>query len=440
LLVLRFLHGELDGRGFVLRFGPLLAFQLCVSTELLLTFTLALAGACVLAGSCVPSVRTELRRLIVPLTASYGVAAVLTVPLVVYLVTGFESRSINPPSGYPADLANLVVPTELSWLTNHWTSAQAERFLGNRGENGAYLGLPLLAIAGSTLWARRRTAAGRFLASCLAVGILAELGNGLHVFGHRYAPLPWALPAHLPAFDNVLPVRLSVFVALVVAVIAALWASARSVPLAVRVCLVLAAVGFTLPDPYLRYWRAAPTNPAFFADGIYRDCLRLHETVLVLPYGPLSDAMLWQAETGFGWRLADGYLRPAPPHSLPYWQTAVELDDQVILPGTPATFRRLARRQHVTTIVQFPRRLRLWSPLVAGLHDREAVGGIYLYRLSGTLAGCRSRSGHRGASSTSSTPTSARAASSASRRASSCSAAASTRSSCSTASRTRRAT
>ena len=48
----------------------------------------------------------------------------------------------------------------------------------------------------------------------------------------------------------------------------------------------------------------------FFADGLYRSCLGPDENVAVFPYGHAGDSMLWQAESGFGFRLAGGYLYP----------------------------------------------------------------------------------------------------------------------------------
>ena len=48
----------------------------------------------------------------------------------------------------------------------------------------------------------------------------------------------------------------------------------------------------------------------FFADGLYRSCLGADENIAVFPYGHAGDSMLWQAESGFGFRLAGGYLYP----------------------------------------------------------------------------------------------------------------------------------
>jgi hypothetical protein len=438
LLVLRYVEGALDARGLVLRLGPLLALQLLLSTELALTLTLALVVACVAAFALVRSSRPALRGLWRPLAGAYLLAGVLASPLLAYAVADFQRGSLNEPSHFPADLLNIVVPTPLAALHNAWSDRTAAAFIGNNAENGAYLGLPLLSIVAWFAWQRRRRPAARLLLVLLAVAIVAELGPDLRVRGATYAPLPWKLVAGLPALDNVLPVRFALYVVLVAAVIAALWA-AGSAPLAARVLLPAAAVAATFPSLGHGYWHGHPHRVAFFADGTYRACLEPGATLLALPYPSISGAMLWQAEAGFRFRLADAWLSPLVPDGVPHRAAFEALHDDSVPAGGGRELVALARASHAEAIIVDPSADVPWNQVLAHTGvARLTLGGVDVYDLSGTLAACRSRSGRRGASSTSSTPTTGRAASSASRRTSSCSRAARTRSSCSTASPTPR--
>ena len=420
LLLVRYVEASLGDRALVLRLGPLLAVQFLFSTELLFTLTLAILVAAVVAAASIPSRRARLRRLWRPLAGAYCAAGVLVSPLLAYALWHFQRGSLNEPGRFSADLLNLVLPTPLTALNGDWARRTAAAFRGNDAENGAYLGLPLLAIVVWFAWQRRKRAGSRFLLAVFVLAIVAELGPYLHVRGATYTPLPWKPLVHLPVLNNVLPARFAMYAALAAAVIAALWA-AGSAPAWARAAVTAAAVAATVPALGHGYWHARPHRPAFFAQGLYRDCLPGHAVVLALPYPSVDEAMLWQAEARFRYRLADAWLSPVVPDGVAGRRVLVALHDDERPPGGGPALVRLARAHGAAAIVLDAEHDDPWRQLLAGtgLHARE-VGGVYLYDVRGTLGPCRSRSGRRGASSTSSRPTSDPAASSATRRPSSC--------------------
>jgi hypothetical protein len=299
--------------------------------------------------------------------------------------------------------------------------------------------VPLLVIIVWYAWQGRRRAGAWLLVALVALAIVAELGPNLRVRGATYAPLPWKPLVHLPLFNDVLPARFAVYAALAASVIAASWTAGRA-PLLARVALAAAAVAATLPALGHGFWHGSPHRPAFFTAGLYRTCLPPNAIVLALPYPSVDAAMLWQAEAGFRYRLADAWLSPVIPEGVPDPSILEALHNDELPAGGGSAILELARDEAADVIVVDGEHAGRWRPLLtgAGLRGR-ALGGVELYALDGidgTLAGCRSRSGRPGASSTSSTRTSAPAASSASPRTSSCSRAARTASSCSTASPT----
>ena len=129
-------------------------------------------------------------------------------------------------------------------------------------------------------------------------------------------PLPWALAERLPALDNVLPVRFSMYVALAAAVAAALWAASPRPAWWLRAALLGAAAVSLLPALSRDLWNTTPTRPAFFADEIYRECFDADENVFV-PDAAGIDATLWQVESGYRFRLANGSLSPEIPEGIP---------------------------------------------------------------------------------------------------------------------------
>ena len=440
LLIVRFVDGSLDGGGLVLRLGPVLAAQVLLSTEILFTLTLSLAVAWIAAFALLAAHRPRIKLLWRPLAGAYLVAGVLASPLLAYALTDFHRASLNEPRVFSADLLNLAVPTRLTAVAPDWARRIAVTFHGNDAENGAYLGLPLLAIVAWFAWQRWRDATARLLLVLLALAVVAELGPYLRVRGATYAPLPWKPLVDRPLLNDVLPVRFSLYAALAAAVIAALWA-AGSAPAWARIGLAAAAIAATAPALGHGYWHGEPHRPAFFARGLDRVCLPAKAVLLALPYPSQNEAMLWQAEAAFRFRLADAWLSPVVPDGVPLRTVAEALHDNDPPAGGGGAIVRLARAQGADAIMVDREHAQPWRALLArtGLRART-VGGVDLYELRGTLGSCRSRSGRPGASSTSSRSTSARGASSASPSRSSCSSAESTRSSCSTASRTPQAT
>jgi hypothetical protein len=379
LLVLRYLDGATSARRVAILLGVVLGLQLWFSTEVFVTASLALAVALVLAFAVVPARRQRLRELVGPLAGAYALALVVASPLIIVTLNTFQSGSINRPRDFPADLLNPVVPTHLSLASLVWGKSVASRFVGGDSENGAYLGLPVLIVIVLFAVGRRRTAAARFLIGAFALTVLLALGTQLHVEGGTLVRLPMWVLAKLPVFDNVLPVRLSMYLALCAAVIVALWAATeRRRWLAIGLpVLALVAVA---PRLGAGHWKETPVNPPFFADA-YEHCLVSGDTVLALPFGSNGDSMLWQAESGFRFRLAGGYLSPLHPER--YEQNAVFpalFLGQV--PGNgPDDILAFARSVGATVIVVAQRGDPGWARFLTPAIRPRRVGGVVAFPL-----------------------------------------------------------
>jgi hypothetical protein len=123
--------------------------------------------------------------------------------------------------------------------------------------------------------------------------------------------LPWREIARLPVFDNVLPARFSVFTALLAAVIVALWTARSRGP--TTIALPALAMLALMPAFWKADYRTTPERWPFFTRSYYKICFPRNENVLVFPYGFWGNSMLWQAESGFWFRMAEGYVQPKPP-------------------------------------------------------------------------------------------------------------------------------
>jgi hypothetical protein len=318
-----------------------------------------------------------------PLAGAYAVAAVLASPLLAYALLHFQRGSHHHPGAWEADLLNLVVPTKLTALGWSWTTALSNRFKGNGSENGAYLGLAWVAILAWFAGSFRRVAAARFLVALVVLGVVAELGIRLNVRGNGYFLLPWRLVSKLPLFENVLPVRLSMFVALAASVCVAWWASSRRVPRGVRIALTALTVAMVVPGLWLKVWREHPFRPAFFTRASYRACFDPRGSVLMLPFPKRnSDPMVWQAEAHFAFRMANGYIGQTPD-GVPRPHLVTRLEHRPM----PSDLRPLlawAREQGVTTIVAAGSGGQAWAQLLSPNKPPGPFRGVYMFNLPHT--------------------------------------------------------
>lgn len=320
LVILRYVRAELSARGLAWRLGVLLALQLSFSTEFAFTLTLILALGLLLAFWLFRDARRRLRSSLAPIAAGYALGAVFAAPLLVFVLLGFVSRSFISPVVKDAgtDLLNFVVPTPVIAIGGTSFSSVRGHFLA-AGASG-YLGLPTLLIVGAFALRARRFANARFLVAMFAICAVIALGTSFVVNGHKVIVLPWwSAAAHLPALNNTLPFRFTTYVSLAAAVIVAFWtATAKGRIYARPYLLPVLAVAALVPAAWrTSYPSFAPSHPerlAFFADGLYKTCIPKGETVAIFPFGGAGDSMLWQAETGFWFRLASNGLQPAPKY------------------------------------------------------------------------------------------------------------------------------
>jgi hypothetical protein len=388
LLILRFLDSELSRRGLVVRLGPVLALQLGISTEVSLSLLLAMAVA--LGIAAVTRARKGLRRAADAVARSYLFGGVIASPLLLFALLGFHGESINPPSGWNADVVNYLVPTRITLLRTGWTAGIAKHFSTNELEQGAYLGIPTLLIVAWFAVLFRKRASTWFLLLSIAVATICSFGTAFVWEGRARFSLPWSEIARLPWMNNLLPTRFSVYVALAAAVIVSLWLASPRVPVAVRVVLAVLAVAAIVPRfTQATLWHTHPVQPSFFADGLDKRCLSPGEIVMTLPYTSNGDSMLWQAESGFHFHMAGGFVHPKPPPAYEKYPAVAYLDEDSPPPGGITDLKAFARAVGVSAILVEDSVAGKWQSLLAPLGTPVDFGGVKIYRLHGeTPATC----------------------------------------------------
>jgi hypothetical protein len=386
--LLRYVEGELGRRGLVARLAPLLALVVLTSTEI--SFTLLLAGgtAWLLALWLVPAQRTQILSLLAPVAGAYAIAAVATSPFLYYVVTDLQTQAYNPPDGYSADLLNYVVPTFLSLDGRGVFARLSSVFPGNPTEQTAYIGVPALAIAALYARSALHTAQGRFILVLGGLLAFAALGSNLYVHGHAVIALPWSVVDGLPLFDNVLPVRLSLYTSLVVATVVALWMAARPAG-KLRWLLPLAAVATAVPNPGLSQWSTTYSVAPFFTRGMDRSCIAPGEIVLPLPIGEFGDSMLWQVDAHFRFAMAGGRVTAHPPARLAHPPAiATVAAGKPVAPGDASVLAAYVKAEHVGAVIVDARQKAKWEGALDRLGPHQTIGGVLVYDMTGKGRRC----------------------------------------------------
>lgn len=284
------------------------------------------------------------------------------------------------------DLLGTIVPNSLQWWSPSFLSRLGNKFMGgDLGENGSYLGVPLVMVLGLIVWKMRANRWVLYVTGVLFATEVLSMGRWLMVANHTiHLPMPWTAFGWISFLQSDLPNRFALFASFFVAVLVALgitrwrqWTQRPVRPRVPRVVLqgglaVLAVASFALYLPRLPIITSpVPVVPAFFTSPLDQ---QIPAGSVVLPFpisaSPHATSMLWQVRAGFRWKMIGGEAiiptprdratgQPASTRPLPvtqflsYWSGAntrdPTLDDALV-----ARMREFVFLNDVGTVVLDP--------------------------------------------------------------------------------------
>jgi hypothetical protein len=292
--------------------------QLGLSLEILASACLFLSITWLVLMACSNSTgRWRLAMTGLEFLAAFGLMVAAGAPLFYYLIKGISDvpAQLNDPSVFSTDPLNFIVPTAISRLGSTEFSGVSATFTGALPGQGAYLGIPLIAIMVLGMVSARRSRAGRALMLMTVLAAVFSLGPWLHWGATRTdVALPWALLSRLPVMGNMLPNRFSMYVALGAALASAGWlAAASGRSRLIRFAIAVGAVFTLWPNAVIFPWTMVP-EVAFFDPGNIRNVLGAGKNVLILPFGADGAGALWQVQSGMAFTQTGGYLGYIPRH------------------------------------------------------------------------------------------------------------------------------
>ncbi len=231
-------------------------------------------------------------------------------------------------SMYHTDLLSLLVPTSHQLLGTNYSKILGNGFVAsNYAENGAYIGIPLLAVTAFLVAYLRKNKALRYLGVMTLVAFAISLGPQLYIDNiNKNIWLPFALLEKIHALSLDIPARYTVFVYLCLSILLCIglaelyerieqYLKVRNKPtLTVKLespflVLLIAIMALVPLLPALPHKEAKVNIPKYFlTDQVNK--IPAGSTVLAYPYPVLNNnfAMLWQIQSGFRFNLLGGYV------------------------------------------------------------------------------------------------------------------------------------
>ena len=325
--------------------GVLAAAQYFISSEMLaLTVLMSVIGLMICGAYRAQTKPGELRSTITPAIRGVAIAVGVSLVLLAYPIWfGFAGphhytgQTWPEALAYDAHLSAFVAPTPLQLVRPVLGATGASLYRSSSLLEGAYLGWGVLAVVAVLLWVCRRSPRVRLAGTLAAISALLAFGSHADVNG-KSVPLPFLVLSKVPTLGDIIPVRFSVATA---ACIAALLAFAldsihrgavhrpepeplgesRWKPANWHAAAALAAVFVVVGVTWLPAWPYKSQSVQRLPSAVVRALPAGDPLVLTYPYPLPNDdqAMLWQAEAGFPFRLFGVYAmvpqrggQPAP--------------------------------------------------------------------------------------------------------------------------------
>ncbi len=385
LVILARLRDELSRPRMVVLASLILICQFLIGLEIF-TEILFFGGLAWLAARLyLPDLRERLRRLFIDGLVTGALVAALLSPLLISMLRHFHYLHLPDvwPYFFVADILNFVVPAKQN-LFYGAVAPLARHFRPGITEVDAYLGLPLLIILGLFIKTHGRAGAGRFLSATFLTITVMSLGPLLWAGGHyTRIVLPWTVFVHVPVLSFMLPNRFALFVALLAAIMAAIWLAAPPVR-SWRIALGLLSCLALLPRP--QPWQPVP-HSTFFQPGIVQAALGPNPQILVLPFAINGPSSFWQQEAGFSFTQTGGYLG-FPPASMQHFPAALELFGNYQTPNFAADLRDFCVATHTQYVVAGPGAT---PPQLAALHGlnwpSRRIDDVTVFTVPASLGG-----------------------------------------------------
>ena len=320
-LVVGFVERLVTGRGRTwvnaVMLGCAVGWQFYLSNELLAhTFLMAVVLLVATVAMRWKDCRAGVRRVAIGGSGAVGVAIVCGLPLLItmFALPGKPDGPIRPHGIWNNDLLDPVTPGKFTLIS---AGREIQRVIGiDDAEIGGYLGGPWLVTAAVivVVLGINHAMSARVLTFAVVAVVLFILSMGSPMFVNGTAAMntgPFRLVESTPVLENVLPMRMSVHVALMFALLLAIaWHTVRP-RLTPLLALATILIALTTTSGTVEVRNIA--YPSFYDDAV-REHIPRGATVKMMPRPVASaaahsnESLVGQAVSGMWFKQVDGYF------------------------------------------------------------------------------------------------------------------------------------
>ena len=319
-LSILFWEKKIHSIAFILLVGSCLALQYLISIEVFVTLSLFIGISWIIFMLVCLEHFKKLIIFSIFLLSAYITCLIILSPFI-YLAfkNGIPIKPFHSVTVYSVDPLNFIIPTKITYFGAIAFAQISNAFFYNIHEHSGYLGIPaiiIIIIYSVKYWNEKMT---RFLFFILLSFMILSLGPKLHIAGYSTLTLPYYYLNKLPVINQLLPVRLTVYVFFVASILIGLWVGKNLTGLRTRkidlttyfkYMLVVLTLVFIFPNVRDGTPHTNVNIPYFFTNGIYKQYIQRGDNVLFVPYADNGDSMLYQEYTNMYFNLAEGYVAP----------------------------------------------------------------------------------------------------------------------------------
>jgi hypothetical protein len=319
-LSILFWEKKIHSIAFILLVGSCLALQYLISIEVFVTLTIFIGISWIIFMLvCLEHFKKLIIFSIFLLSAFITCLIILSPFIYLAFQNGIPIKPFHSVTVYSVDPLNFIIPTKITYFGAIAFAQISNAFFYNIHEHSGYLGIPaivIIIIYSVKYWNEKMT---RFLFFILLSFMILSLGPKLHIAGYSTLTLPYYYLNKLPVINQLLPVRLTVYVFFVASILIGLWVGKNLTGLRTRridltsyfkYILVVLTLVFLFPNVRDGTPHTNVTIPYFFTNGIYKQYIQRGDNVLFVPYAGSGDSMLYQEYTNMYFNLAEGYVAP----------------------------------------------------------------------------------------------------------------------------------
>ncbi len=314
--------------------AALIVAQYFISAEVLaLTAVMCAVGIAIVTAYCLERARDTIRIVARPVLSAFATALALTGAALAwplwYQFAG-PIHYVGPANlvnnAWFSDVLDFVAPSPRQAVAPVLRSVGTRLSVFAGAENGAYVGFALFAVLAFLVWRQRASWTVRLASGLGVISGVLSMGRYLVVDERASSvPLPFDILAHLPATDNILPIRFAFTTAACIAAVIAFGlddlrersSDRLAVPGRHRhaVASAFCLVSVVLVVTWLPTWPYPSQPVTVLPVAVTRVLPSGNPIILSYPYPvfPEDRAFLWQAGAQFSFRLLGVYGRVPGP-------------------------------------------------------------------------------------------------------------------------------